>query len=181
MSIKVFFSELRLYVCNHLINKIPSHTFRLWYYRSVMGFVIGEDATIGLGCTFDAAKNLAIGSKSVISPRCRLDSRGGLEIADCVSISCDTIILTADHDPNEFMEGRNRPVKIETYVFVGTRAMILPGVTIGTQSIVAAGSVVTKDIPSHSIAGGIPAKKIKDVPNNGVLMKEFYAYRRLFQ
>ncbi len=181
MSIKVFFSELRLYLCNHLVNRVPSHTFRLWYYRSVMRFEIGKDATIGMGCIFDTAKNLKIGEKSVINARCRLDSRGGIDIGDCVSISSDTIIITADHDPNQYMVGRSRPVKIEPYVFVGTRAMILAGVTIGTQSVVAAGSVVTKDIPSHSIAGGIPARKIKEVPNGGVLMKKFYAYRRLFQ
>jgi len=181
MKIKVFFSELRLYLCNHLVNKIPSHTLRLWYYRSVMRYEIGIDATIGLGCSFDAAKNLKIGNKSVINARCRLDSRGGLEIGECVSISCDTIILTADHDPNQYMEGRNRPVKIEPYVFIGTRAMVLAGVTIGTQAVVAAGSVVNKDIPPHCIAGGIPAKKIKDVPNNGILMKDFSPYRRLFQ
>ncbi|GAL84049.1 hypothetical protein MYP_1277 [Sporocytophaga myxococcoides] len=181
MKIKVFFAELRLYLCNHVVNKIPSHTLRLWYYRFVMRYEIGEEATIGLGCSFDAAKNLIIGNKSVINARCRLDSRGGLEIGECVSISSDTIILTADHDPNQYMVGRNRPVKIEPYVFIGTRAMILAGVTIGTQSVVAAGSVVSKNIPPHCIAGGIPAKKIKDVPNNGILMKEFYPYRRLFQ
>lgn len=181
MSIKVFFAELRLYTCNHIVNKIPSHTIRLWYYRSVMGFAIGKDASIGLGCIFDTAKGLRIGEKSVINARCRLDSRGGIEIGNCVSLSSDTIILTADHDPNQFMDGRNQPVKIEPYVFVGTRAMILAGVTIGTQSVIAAGSVVAKDIPAHSIAGGVPAKKIKDVPNDGILMKEFHSYKRLFQ
>lgn len=181
MSINVFISEFRLYVCNHVVNKIPSHRFRLWFYRKIMGFQIGVDATIGLGCIFDTPKNLTIGEKSVINARCRLDSRGGIEIGTCVSISCDTIILTADHDPNNFMEGRNQPVKIDPYVFVGTRAMILAGVTIGTQSVIAAGSVVAKDIPAHSIAGGVPARKIKDVPNDGVLMKEFEAYKRLFQ
>ena len=181
MSIRVILSELRLYLCNHLINKVPSHRIRLFYYRKFMGFVIGKDATIGLGCIFDTPKNLRIGEKSVINPRCRIDSRGGVEIGSCVSISCDTIILTADHDPNNYMVGRNQPVHIAQYVFIGTRAMILAGVSIGTQTVIAAGSVVAKNIPEHSIAGGIPAKVIKPVPNDGVLMKEFKAYKRLFQ
>lgn len=181
MSLRVFISELRLYVCNHVVNKVPSHTFRLWFYRRIMGFEIGKSATIGLGCIFDVSRNLKIGAKSVINARCRLDSRGGIDIGPNVSISSDTIILTADHNPALFMASRDRPVKIESYVFIGTRSMILAGTTIGTQSVVAAGSVVTKDIPSHSIAGGVPAKVIKSVPNNGVLMKEFNAYRRLFQ
>lgn len=181
MSIRSFLSELRLYVCNHIINKIPSHTIRLWFYRKLMRFQIGKDAVIGLGCIFDTTDNLKIGEKSVINARCRLDSRGGIEIGENVSISCDTIILTADHDPNNYMESRNKPVKIEPNVFVGTRAMILPGVSIGTQTVIAAGSVVAKDIPAHTIAGGVPARLIKKTPNNGVLMKEFNAYKRLFQ
>jgi len=181
MGIRVFVSELRLYVCNHVINKIPSHTLRLWFYRSMMGFEIGKEATIGLGCIFDITQGLKIGEKSVINQRCRLDSRGGIDIGANVSISCDTIILTADHDPKQYMDGRDRPVKIEPFVFIGTRAMILAGVTIGTQTVIAAGSVVAKDIPPHSIAGGVPCKVIKAVPNDGVLMKEFNAYKRLFQ
>lgn len=181
MKIKYILAELKLYVCNHFVNKIPSHTIRLAFYRQVMHYQIGSKATIGLGCIFDTAGGLSIGENSVINARCRLDSRGGITIGANVSISCDTIILTADHDPNNFMDGRDQPVQIEPYVFVGTRAMILAGVHIGTQTVIAAGSVVAKSIPSHSIAGGVPAKVIKEVPNNGVLMKEFNPYRRLFQ
>ncbi|MEN8549611.1 acyltransferase [Acinetobacter soli] len=181
MKLKVFLSELRLYVCNHIVNKIPSHVFRLMFYRKIMRFKIDKNVSIGLGCIFDATDNLSIGFNSVINARCRLDTRGGIRIAENVSISCDTIILTADHDPNEFMAGRNQPVKIDSYVFVGTRSMILAGVDIGTHTVIAAGSVVSKNIPSRVIAGGVPAKIIKEVPNDGILMREFNSYYRLFQ
>lgn len=181
MSIKAILSEFKLYLCNHFVNRIPSHELRLLFYRNVMNYNIGKNATIGLGCIFDTAGGLIIGDNSVINARCRIDSRGGVIIGSNVSISCDTIILTADHDPNNFMEGRDRPVEIEPYVFIGTRSMLLAGVTIGTQSVVAAGSVASKNIPSHSIAGGVPAKVIKSVPNNGILMKDFKPYKRLFQ
>lgn len=180
MKLRLFLAELKLYICNHIINKIPSHTIRLLFYRNVMNYTIGKHATIGLGCIFDMSGKLSVGEKSVISARCRLDSRGGLYISECVSISCDTIILTADHDPNNALEGRERPVFIKPNVFIGTRTMILPGVTIESHSVVAAGAVVAKNVPAATIVGGVPAKLVKEIPG-GILVKEFQPYRRLFQ
>lgn len=76
-----------------------------------MQFKIGDHSYIFMGCTFDCSGGLAIGANSVINPKCRLDPRGGLTIGNSVSISNDSIILTADHDMNNNMEGRVLPVK----------------------------------------------------------------------
>jgi acetyltransferase-like isoleucine patch superfamily enzyme len=174
-----FLSELRLYFCNHFISNIPSHTIRLFFYRKFMVFNIGEGSSIFMGCKFDCAKGLTIGINSVINARCRLDSRGGLLIGDNVSISEEVIILTADHDmdtPN--FAGRNKNVIIGDYVWIGTRAMILPGVNIGKGAVVAAGSVVTKNVNDFEVVGGIPAKFIKKRSEN--LYYKLY-YQRVFQ
>jgi acetyltransferase-like isoleucine patch superfamily enzyme len=172
-------SEFRLYICNHWISCTPSHTVRLWYYRNIMGFRIGKGSTIFMECKFDCAKGLSIGVNSVINARCRLDSRGGISIGDNVSVSADVIILTADHDmdtPN--FAGRNKEVVIEDYVWIGTRAMVLPGVIIGKGSLVAAGSVVTKNVEPFSVMGGIPARFIKKRPQN---LNYNASFHRLFQ
>lgn len=172
-------SELRLYICNHWISGIPSHTFRLWFYRKVMKFSIGSGSSVLLNCSFDCTKSFKIGQNSVVNGNCRMDTRGGIVIGNNVSISSDVIILTADHDMNTAdFSGRNRQVVIDDFVWIGTRAMILPGVKIGKGAVVAAGSVVVKDVESYNVVGGIPAKLIKKRNKN---LEYTTNYRRLFQ
>ena len=176
---RAFLSELRLYICNHVVCHIPSHNLRLWYYKNVMGFHIGKGSSIFMNCKFDCAKGLTVGSNSVVNSNCRLDSRGGLTIGDNVSISNDVVILTADHDLNSpDFAGRNKAVAIEDYVWIGTRAMILPGVSIAKGAVVAAGSVVSKDVEPFQVVGGVPAKLI--TTRNSKLRYKV-SYQRLFQ
>jgi acetyltransferase-like isoleucine patch superfamily enzyme len=160
-ALRTFGAEFRLYVCNHIVAHIPSRRLRMLFYRKIMGFQLGEKASIFLNCRFDCVRGLAIGATSVINQGCRLDSRGGLRIGTNVSISENVCILTADHDPRTpDFRGRARPVVIEDYVFIGTRAMILPGVTLRRGAIVAAGSVVSRDVQELDVVGGVPARSI---------------------
>lgn len=153
--------EPLLYVCNRIIAKIPSHTIRLAFYRQVMQFDIAPSSHVFMDAWFDSPRNFSLGAHSVINQKCRLDTRGGIRIGSSVSISAECVILTADHDPQSpTCEGRVRPVVIEDYVFLGTRAMILPGVTVGRGAVVAAGAVVTRDVPPMTICAGVPARKI---------------------
>jgi acetyltransferase-like isoleucine patch superfamily enzyme len=158
---KVFLSELRLYICNHIVAHIPSNFVRLLFYRCIMGFQLAEGVAIHLGARFDCAKKLKIGTNSVINENCRIDPRGGITIGSNVLIAAESIILTADHEPNTSdFRGRRRAVVIENYVFVGTRALILPGVTLHQGAVVAAGAVVSRDVSTMTIVGGVPARKI---------------------
>jgi maltose O-acetyltransferase len=126
-----------------------------------MRFDIGDHSNIFSGASFDTRGSFRMGNNSVINERCRLDNRGGLSIGQNVSISAETCILTADHDPHDSaFTGRNRPVVIEDYVFIGTRALILPGITIGRGAVVGAGAVVTKSVPPLAIVAGSPAREI---------------------
>ena len=126
-----------------------------------MDFQLEDGASIHLGVHFDCTRGLKIGTNSVINRNCRLDPRGGIIIGKNVAIAPETIILTADHDLNtpDFL-GRVRPVLIQDYVFIGTRAMILPGVTLHRGSVVAAGAVVSRDVPALEMVGGVPARPI---------------------
>jgi acetyltransferase-like isoleucine patch superfamily enzyme len=174
-----FISEFRLYICNRWIASIPSHTIRLWYYRTVMQYNIGAKTAILMDCTFDCTRSFAIGKNSVINGKCRLDNKSNITIGSNVSISQEVMILSADHDPNspEF-SSRENSVVIDDYVWIGTRAMIMPGVNIGRGAVVAAGAVVTKSIAPFEIVAGVPARVIKQRES------ELYyqlSYRRLLQ
>jgi len=150
-----------LFVCNRLVAHFPSHWVRQWFYRAAMQFEIGERSFIFMGAEFDTRRLFKLGDHSTINQDCRLDNRGGLEIGNNVSISAYVCILTADHDPRSpSFAGRTKPVRIADYVFVGTRAMILPGVTVGRGAVIAAGAVVTKDVGERMIVAGCPAKEI---------------------
>jgi maltose O-acetyltransferase len=157
---RIWFDGL-LFVCNRLVANIPSHALRLAFYRGVMRFEIGKHSYIFCGARFDTPGGFRLGNNSTINERCRLDNRGGLNIGENVSISAETCILTADHDPHDSaFTGRSRPVVLEDHVFIGTRAMILPAVTVGRGAVVGAGSVVTKSVAPLSIVAGSPAREI---------------------
>jgi acetyltransferase-like isoleucine patch superfamily enzyme len=153
--------ESQMYLCNRVVSRIPSHGLRLAFYRKAMGFEIDHHSFVFMDAWFYVPGNFSMGSHCVINEKCRLDNRGGLTIGNTVSISAEVCILTADHDPQsrEFA-GRMSPVTIGDFTFVGTRAMIMPGVTVAEGAIVAAGSVVTKDVPKYTIVAGVPAKPI---------------------
>lgn len=179
MNLRVFVSEFRLYLCNHIVSRVPSHSFRLWVYRNFMKFRIGKETSVLLHCTFDTFSQLSVGNNTVINPGCRLDNRGTIVIGDNVSISQDVVILTADHDMNNpFFEGRTKNVVIADYAWIGTRATILPGVAVGKGAVIAAGAVVTKDVVPYSVVAGVPAKEIG---RRSTDLRYSLNYRRLFQ
>jgi len=140
---------------------------------------IGKGSIIFMNCKFDCAGGLIIADNSVINSNCRLDSRGKLIIGNNVSISEGVFCLTADH--NEEFTGKNNRIKsivINDFAWIGTRAMILPGVTLYKGAVVAAGAVVTRNVEYLNVVAGVPAKRI-----NIRLEKFDYStnYKRLFQ
>lgn len=151
----------RLYVANRVVARVPFHGARLLYYRKVLKIQIGKGSSIFMGAWFDTVGNLAIGENTTINQNCRLDARGGLTIGNNVSLSAEVCILTADHDiQSRDGRGRLRPVRVDDYVFAGTRATILPGVSLKTGSVVGAGAVVTRDAEAFTVVAGVPARPI---------------------
>lgn len=174
-----FVAELRIYICNRWVASIPSHSIRQFYYRSVMKYKIGPGTSILMDCTFDCTEHFAIGSNSVINGKCRMDNKSSITIGSNVSISQEVMIISADHDPDSSVfAGRDLPVVIDDYVFIGSRATILPGVRIGKGAVIAAGAVVNKDVEPYHIVGGVPAKfiRLRSADLNYTL-----SYRRMLQ
>ncbi len=161
-------SSLVRYVTNHLISHIPSYTLRRVWYRHVLGWRIEPDVFILMGQYIQMAgvrssgQKVSIGRGTVINRGCLLYTTGGLVIGEHVSISAGTWLVTGSHDINDpLFSVFYKPVVIGDHVWIGMRATVLPGVTIGAGAVVMAGAMVTRDVPAYAIVGGVPARVIK--------------------
>jgi acetyltransferase-like isoleucine patch superfamily enzyme len=156
------------FLTNEIVSHIPSFTLRRLWYTKLLGVQMAAGAGVHLGCYLWfygpgqlRRAGVSIGSNSRVNRKCTLDVRGGLRVGDNASISPEVMILTASHrvnDPEFPVEVR--PIVIEDHVWIGTRAVILPGVTLGRGCVVSAGAVVTRDVPALAIVGGVPARQI---------------------
>ncbi len=117
----------------------------------------------------DFGKNITIGKNVFFNTGCSFQDRGGITIGDGALIGMNVTIATLNHGFS--LETRNTthpsPVVIGKNVWIGSNATILPGVAIGDNSVIAAGAVVTKDVPENTVVAGVPAKVIKNI-NEGV-------------
>jgi acetyltransferase-like isoleucine patch superfamily enzyme len=137
--------------------------------REIMGRLIGKklDRSFRMFPPFytDFGKNITIGKDVFINSGCHFQDQGGIEIGDGALIGHNVVLATINHDLNPRKNRKNHyaPIKIGTHVWIGSNATILPGVTIGDYAVVAAGAVVTRDVPAMTIVGGVPAKVLKVV------------------
>lgn len=139
---------------------VPSHIFRRILFTCA-GVKMGKKSTIHIGARFYEPKNISIGTGTIIGDHATLDGRASLSIGDHVDIATGVMIFNSHHNTKDESFGAiEKPVIIQDYVFIGPRAIILPGVTIGRGAIVGAGAVVTKDVTEMSIVGGVPAIEI---------------------
>lgn len=124
---------------------------------------IGKGSTIHMFASVYKVSGIQIGKDSIIGEWAVLDGRDKLIIGNHVDISTGVMIYNCEHDVNDLdFKAVCSPVEIGDYVFIGPRAIILPGVKIGRGAVVAAGAVVTKDVLEFAIVGGVPAQVIGD-------------------
>ena len=150
---------------------IPLHFFRKIFYIA-SGIDMPWNSTIHIGANFFKPSNIKIGHDTIIGDHCFLDGRAKLTIGNHVGIASQVLIYNDEHNIHSSnYENSFGPVEIGDYVFIGPRAIILPDIKIGKGAVVAAGAVVTKDIPDFEIWGGVPAKKIGDRENKNLNYK----------
>lgn len=113
----------------------------------------------------DFGKNIHLGREVFINACCHFQDHGGVTIGDGCQIGHDVVFATLDHliDPARRKTTCPAPIVLGRNVWVGAHATILKGVTIGDNAIVAAGAVVTKDVPADTIVGGVPARIIRRI------------------
>ena len=137
--------------------------------REIMERLTGKkiDSTFRLFPPFytDFGKNITIGRDVFINSGCHFQDQGGIEIGDGALIGHNVVLATIDHDLDPAMNPKNHyaPIRIGAHVWIGSNATILSGVFIGEWSVVAAGAVVTKDVPPITVVGGVPARIIKNI------------------
>ena len=135
--------------------------------RALFSKLIGKevDESFGLFPPFytDCGKNITVGKGVFINMGCKFQDQGGIFIGNGVLIGHNVVLATLNHamSPNQRSTMIPKPIHIGENVWIGSNSTILPGVTIGDGSIVAAGAVVTKDVPENTIVGGVPAKVMR--------------------
>lgn len=156
----MLFSLPRYPLCNYL-KKL---------FLAVMGAKIGKGVVIYPGVWISPGRNLTIGDEVDLAKDVIITSSGGVFIGDRTLIGYRTQIFSANHEIPPIgqkipISGNVlAPVRIDKDVWIGANCIITPGVTVGEGAIIAAGSVVTKDVSPNSIVGGVPAKLIKMRP-----------------
>ena len=137
--------------------------------RALFSRLTGEEAdeSFSLFPPFytDFGKNIHIGKNVFINSGCCFQDQGGIVLGDGFLIGHQVVIATLNHDLDPKKRGGMypAPVVLGKNVWVGAHATILAGVTIGDDSVIAAGAVVTKNVPAGVVAGGVPARVIRQL------------------
>ena len=141
------------------IGRLHGLRLRLYLYRRI-GMKVGKGCVIRRGVYLGSPNELEVGEGSFVG-RASLYCTGGVKIGRNVNVSDGVVIITAKHDVNSpSFEANYEPITIGDWAWIATNAIVLAGVTIGEGAVVAAGAVVTKDVPAYSVVGGNPAKVI---------------------
>lgn len=173
-----YFFDFELLVLR-LAGCVPLHTLRLVFYQ-LAGVKLGKDTHFHTGTQFFNPRGVEVGEGTIVGQGVFLDGRDKLIIGKYTDIASEVMIYNSEHDINaEDFAATSAPVEIGDYCFIGPRVIILPGVKIGKGAVVAAGAVVTKNVPEFAIVGGVPAQVIGERKNKDLHYK--LGRTRLFQ
>lgn len=140
--------------------------------RQLMSELTGTtiDASVTVFPPFysDFGKNIALGKNVFINSGCKFQDQGGVTIGDGSLIGHNVVLATLNHDlrPSRRADMHPEAIVIGQNVWIGANAIVLPGVTIGDNAVVAAASVVTKDVPADTVVVGSPARVARTLPED---------------
>ena len=134
-----------------------------------LGADLGDNVSIHDNVYFFNMENMKFGNNVSVHPMCYFQASGGIEIGNDVSIAHGVTLMTQNHSyadisiPIKDQPVISKPIVIEDNVWIGAKATVLYGCKIAKNSVVAAGAVVTKDVPPNSVVAGVPARVIKEL------------------
>lgn len=175
-----FIERFVLHLCNYLnFNRKVVRRFKIILLRTI-GFTIADDIFIDRGFDFYNPRNITISKYVSLGHFNRLWAFDKIIIGDYVQTAIGLTIVSGSHNISDYEPLPNQKVVIEGENWIGANVTIIGGVTIGRGAIIAAGAVVTKNIPPYTIAGGVPAKVLKErIPAKQVL-SPFGYYKPFF-
>jgi acetyltransferase-like isoleucine patch superfamily enzyme len=145
---------------NLIFTGVPFHAVRQGFLRA-SGMKIGKKVSLLRGTTIIRPDRIRIGDHCIVGFQCFLGGEGGIDIGNNVNISSFSVLLGGYHDINSpKFDSVCKPMVIEDYAWIATRATIMSGLRIGRGAVVAAGAVVTRNVPDYDIVAGVPARKI---------------------
>lgn len=156
--------EARKITC-HLNNSYHNQEEIRAIMSKLFGYKVPDTLRVFPPFNTDFGKNTIVGENVFINAGCQFQDQGGITIGEGSLIGHNVVLATLNHDLNP---ARRQicipaPIKIGKNVWIGSNATILAGVTIGDNAVVAAGAVVTKDVKTNTVVGGVPAKFIKSI------------------
>ncbi len=155
-----------------ILQKLNSSAATQEEIREVIGKITGnkidDSVEIRLPIRSDYGANLKIGKGVFINSGVMFTDLGGIKLDDNVLVGPNATIISVNHplDPQKRHTVEMKPVFIDKNTWLGANSTILPGVTVGQNSVVAAGAVVTKDVPANTVVAGVPAKVMKRIYKN---------------
>ena len=164
-SMRAYIQENRrlLFEMNNVWHEDEAEITKL--FTQITAKPVGEGVRIVTPFYTDFGKNITVGNHVFINAGCKFQDQGGIVIGDDTFIGHNTVLATLDHDINP---GKRHllypaPINIGKKVWIGAGVVITKGVTIGDNSVIAAGAVVTHDIPSNVIVAGVPARILREL------------------
>ena len=168
MAPKVFMGAVLAYGYNAFLTHLPAHWIRAIYLNNLLLARFGRHTNVQMRCKFLNGRRVTLGDRNVVNFGCLFDGRSyNITTGKNVSIGPEATILTLGHElqsPDFDDKGGN--VIIGDRVWIGYRALVMPGVTIGEGAVVAACSVVTRDVEPYAVVAGMPAIKIGERNRN---------------
>jgi maltose O-acetyltransferase len=166
-TLREYLSAALKYATNAIIAHVPVAMVRHAWYRQALGWRIAPGARVQLGVRWISSGLrtgrglVSVGSDTVIGEGCVLQSLGAIHLGARVRIEHGASLLTGAHDIEDTRFALvTQPIVIADDVHIGPKAIVLGGVTVGAGAFVAAGAVVTKDVPPFAIVAGVPARVI---------------------
>lgn len=132
-------------------------------FSQIIGKPVGENFALFPPFHTDCGKNITVGNNVFLNSGCKFQDQGGIRIGDGALIGHNVVLATLNHCmyPADRSSMLPAPIHIGKRVWIGSNATVLPGVSIGDGAVIAAGAVVTKDVPENTVVAGVPASVIR--------------------